>query len=229
MTDTVMHHAGPSGAGARLGAVMIHGRGAGAHDILGLLGAVGLPDIAAVAPEAPGASWWPTSFLAPASQMAPFVTRGLHAVEAAFSALEAEGVPSKRIALIGFSQGACLALEYAARSGRTIHSVYGLSGGLVGTCDKPARDTAELYGFDDKSFDYASDLSGLPVYLGCHESDPHIPLKRVQDTARVLSDLGASVSLEIMSGHGHGVTNADVTALRAGLNGAASLSGAARA
>lgn len=211
--------AGASGSRATAGLVLVHGRGGSAADILGLGQALALPDLALVAPEAEGRSWWPTSFLAPMAQMAAPLAAGLAAIEGAIEALEAEGVERSRIALAGFSQGACLALEYAARSGAGLHSVYGLSGGLVGTSDTGGPDQA-LFGFGDKTFDYQGDLSGLPVYVSVHEQDPHIPLKRARDSVAVFDRLGAKTRLEVAPGAGHGLLRPDVEALRSGLNGA---------
>jgi phospholipase/carboxylesterase len=100
-----------------MGLVLVHGRGATAEGILDLGHALALPDLALAAPQAPGMTWWPTSFLAPAAQMEPYVERGMAAIDAAIDALVEEGLSRDRIALAGFSQGGCLALEYAARRG----------------------------------------------------------------------------------------------------------------
>ena len=217
MTDLNLYRAGPSGADARLGLVMVHGRGAGAGDILGLWKHLALPDVAAVAPEAPGRSWWPTSFLAPMDQMGPYVETGLAAVDASVKALQDQGLPRDRIGVVGFSQGACLALEYAARSGSGLLGAFGLSGGLVGTGDAGGPSDA-LYGFAGKSFDYDTDLAGLPVWISVHDRDPHIPLKRVEDSRDVLAQRGAEIRTKVYPGAGHGVMADDMSALRAGLN-----------
>lgn len=112
-----MIRAGAPAARATAGIVLLHGRGGTAADILRLLDHAGLPGVAAIAPEAPGQSWWPTSFLAPAAQMEPHVARGVDAARAALDTLLATGLPRHRIWLAGFSQGACLALETFARAG----------------------------------------------------------------------------------------------------------------
>ena len=210
--------AGPLPARAKLGLVLLHGRGGDAAGMLGLAEALALPDAALVAPQAPGQSWWPTSFLAPADQMAPWLDRGLAMAEAAVQALLDDGLTRDRIAVLGFSQGGCLALEYGARFGSGLRAVIGLSAGLVGQGDSggPAEDT--LYGFSDKHLTYNTDLTGVSVVIGCHAHDPHIPLKRVEDSARVFETLGADVVSNIHPGAGHGVTQADVTALRRVLN-----------
>ena len=210
--------AGPAPATAARGAVMVHGRGGSALDILGLGAALALPDVAFVAPEAGGRSWWPTSFLAPSEQMEPFVESGLAAIEQGVATLKEAGLPEERIALIGFSQGACLALEYAARRGG-VGQVFGLSGGLVGTGDAGGPRLEELYGFAEKRFNYDADLLGTKVWMSVHEQDPHIPLARFDQSADVLQSLGAEVRKEVAPGPGHGILQADVTALRGVLNG----------
>lgn len=211
---TEMARAGCAVDQARIGLVMVHGRGAGAADILSLLPVLGLSDVAAIAPEADGRSWWPTSFLAPMAQMEGPLAAGLAAVEAAIGALAADGLPRARIALMGFSQGACLALEYAARRGAGLHSVTGFSGGLVGTGDAGSQADPMLYQHPPKRFDYTAPLPGLPVHLTCHERDPHIPLARVRESAVVLDRLGAIVTSRILPGAGHGFAEPDMAGLR---------------
>jgi phospholipase/carboxylesterase len=134
-----MKRGGAAPGRASTGIVLAHGRGGSAGDILGLLAHAALPDVAAFAPEAPGNSWWPTSFLAPTAQMGPFVAAGLAAIREGVAALGAEGLPRNRIWLGGFSQGACLALEAFAREGEGLAGVIALSGGLVGSGDAAIR------------------------------------------------------------------------------------------
>ncbi len=210
--------AGADPARATAGVVMLHGRGGSAADILGLLDHAGLPDVAAVAPEAPGNSWWPVSFLAPAATLEPFVAAGVAAAMAAVAELEAAGLPRDRIWLLGFSQGAGLALETFARNGEGLAGMFGMSGGLVGTGDADGPATQALYGYGPKRFDYAGSRKGR-VWLSCHERDPHIPLARVRETAAVLTALGASVETRIYPGAGHSVMREDIAAMRARLNG----------
>lgn len=210
--------AGADPARAKAGLVMLHGRGGSAADILGLLDHAGLPDVAAVAPEAPGNSWWPVSFLSPSATLEPFVAAGVSAAMAAAAELEAAGLPRGRIWLLGFSQGAGLALEAFARDGAGLAGVFGLSGGLIGTGDADGPATDALYGHRPKRFDYAGQRAG-GVWLSCHDHDPHIPMARVQETARVLGGLGADVETRIYPGAGHSVMREDIAAMRARLNG----------
>ncbi|MEL6953958.1 MAG: phospholipase [Pseudomonadota bacterium] len=197
--------------------ILLHGRGAGAEDILGLGAGLGLPDVALIAPEAPGRSWWPTSFLAPSAAMEAHVEAGMSVIDAALNEARAAGLTARQLSLAGFSQGACLALEYAARRGG-ISGVFGLSGGLVGTGDAEGGPEETLYGYGPKVFDYGTDLSGSTAFLEVHEADPHIPLIRAEHSARVLRGLGAEVTFRTQAGAGHGVGEAGIAALRAHLN-----------
>ena len=209
-----LHHAGAAVPGAGLGLVLLHGRGGSAADILGLAGLLRRPDTAALAPEALGHSWWPVSFLAPMAQLDPWLNSALAAVDRAVAAFDAAGLPRQRLILGGFSQGACLALEWAARRGGPLGGVVGFSGGLVGTADAPGGGDPQLYGHPPKAMDQTGRLDGVPVWLGCHEADPHIPRARVEETERVLTALGADVTCRLYPGAGHGLTQADVAALR---------------
>ena len=195
------------GAATR-GLVLIHGRGDSARGIAGLAGPLGAEARRIALPEAEGRSWWPTSFLAPMDQMAPWVARGLDAVEGAVDAL---GLPRAAVVVAGFSQGACLALEWAARRGAGVGGVVAFSGGLVGTADAPG----EAYGHGGKAFDYATDLSGVPVLVTCHERDPHIPLARAERSAEVLRGLGAEARLVAHPGAGHQPMPDGIAAARA--------------
>jgi predicted esterase len=214
-----MQRAGAPAGRARAGIVLAHGRGGSAADILGLMAHAALPDVAAIAPEAPGRSWWPTSFLAPMAQMEPFVDAGLAALRKAVATLEADGLPRERIWLAGFSQGACLALESFARDGAGLAGVFGMSGGLVGLRDAPGGPQAALYGHAPKQFDYPGRRDGAQVWISVHQRDPHIPLQRVQDSAAALMAMGATVETRIYPGEGHGVMQDDLAALRARING----------
>ncbi len=213
-----MKRAGAPPARAGSGLVLLHGRGGSAADILGLLEPLALPDIAGIAPEAPGKSWWPTSFLAPSAQMEPFVIRGLAAVRTAVLALESDGVPRSRIWLCGFSQGACLALEAFAREGEGLAGVFGLSGGLVGTGDAPGGPQDDLYGHGPKAFDYPGLRPDARVWISVHENDPHIPLARVRRSVEVLSAMQAQVSHAVHKGAGHGILPPDLATMRRFLN-----------
>ncbi|MEM1272981.1 MAG: dienelactone hydrolase family protein [Pseudomonadota bacterium] len=207
--------AGPARAGH--GLVLVHGRGGTAADILGLGKALGIADLALAAPQHPRQSWWPTSFLAPAATLAPFVEAGIAAIDATIKGLVQDGVPKDRISVCGFSQGACLALEYAARKGN-VQAVFGLSGGLIGTDDAASQPDPALYGYAEKSFDYQTALSGTSVYIEVHQQDPHIPLARAERSAAVFEQLGSETKLHVVPGAGHSVTHEGVAAMRSRLN-----------
>ncbi len=203
---------------ARLAMIMLHGRGGAPEDMLALAEHLGLPDIAVLAPQAAGNSWWPDSFLAPLANNEPGLTSALGVVENIAEHLAQNGFGPDRTAVLGFSQGACLALEYAARAGTPLACVAGLSGGLLGTGDGSGEPKPALYGHVDKAFEYVGRLDGTPVLLGCHERDPHIPLARVRTTEMVFADLGATVTTQIYPGAGHGIVEEEIRALRSILN-----------
>ncbi|MEM8662721.1 MAG: phospholipase [Pseudomonadota bacterium] len=215
--DAPIVRAGPTGATAPLAAIALHGRGAGPEDMINLIKAVGAVDVAIFAPTASGNSWYPPSFLAPHAALEPHLSSALNAIDRAFDAAAAEGFANERIVLIGFSQGACISLEHTARRGRRVRQVLGLSGGLLGTADLDAPPADDLYGHAPKAFTYTTRLDGLPIHLGCHEEDPHIPLRRVRESEAVLTALGAACSMAIAPGPGHALAEADVTALRRAL------------
>ena len=179
---------------ARAAAILLHGRGSNADDMLGLAQEFGQRDIAYLAPEAPRGSWYPYSFLAPLEQNEPHLSDALASVGAAFAQLAREGFTPERTALIGFSQGGCLALEYVARNARRYGAVAGLSAGLIGPPGTPR--------------DYTGSLAGTPVFLGCSDIDSHIPLQRVHESRDVFTRIGAAVTERIYPGMGHTV-NAD--------------------
>ena len=185
---------------AKAAVIMLHGRGADAGDMLGLAEVVAQPDLAYLAPQAAGRSWYPYSFLAPIAHNEPFLSSALDMLNRLLLGLGSEGFAPERTVLLGFSQGACLALEYAARHGRRYGGVVGLSGGLIGPDGTPR--------------DYASALDGAPVFLGCSDIDPHIPLARVHETARVLRALGGAVTERIYPGMAHGINEDEVRAVR---------------
>ncbi len=180
--------------------VLLHGRGATAESILELAAELGRPDLAYLAPQAAGSTWYPYSFLAPLAANEPWLSSALAAVGRTLDLAAAAGHAAERVALAGFSQGACLALEHVARHPRRYASVAGLSGGLIGPDGTPRPAPAAGAA--------PPPLAGTPVFLGCGVPDPHIPAARVEESARVLEGLGAAVTLRLYPGLGHTV-NAD--------------------
>jgi predicted esterase len=189
--------AGRPPAAAAAAVILVHGRGGTAEDILTLVPELGRPDLAYLAPQAAGNSWYPYGFMAPLEQNEPGLSSGLAVLGELLAVLAAAGIGAERTMLLGFSQGACLVLEFAARAAPTVRrfgAVAGLSGGLIGPPGTPR--------------DYAGSLGGTPVLVGCSDRDPHIPLPRVRETARVMAALGGQVSEQIYPAMGHTI-NAD--------------------
>ena len=207
--------AGAEPSGARLALVLLHGRGGGPEDMIGLGRHVAGPDVALVAPEARGNSWWPASFLAPEAENEPYATSALTVVADLVAALEADGLPAGRIVLAGFSQGGCLALETAARLARPFKGVVGLSAGLIGTGTAPGGPDPALYGHAPKRMDYPGRLDGVPVRVAVHERDPHIPIARARQSVEAFAAMGASARINVHPGAGHQPMPDDLEALRA--------------
>lgn len=190
---------GPALNQARGVVILIHGRGSSAEDILGLSTVFGRDDLAFVAPQASNHTWYPQRFLAPITHNEPALSSALATIDALVEEALAAGVPAERIALVGFSQGACLALEYAARNPRRHAFVAALSGALIGPTDTP-RD--------------CGDLERTPVLIGCAEHDAHIPIEHVEHSAAALAALNAEVTKQIFPGSAHTVFPAEVEWLR---------------
>ena len=188
-------------ANAKTAIILVHGRGGDAENMMELGLAVADDDIALVALRAANNSWYPERFMSPLAQNEPWLSSALQAVSDAVDLVIAAGVKREYIVLMGFSQGACLSLEFAARNARRYGAVVGLSGGLIGPDDTPR--------------DYAGSLAGTPVFLGCSDRDPHIPVQRVNESATILSALGGEVDTRIYGGMGHVIIDDEINAVRA--------------
>lgn len=188
-------------AEARGALVLIHGRGATAESILELADFLPHPALAYLAPQAADYTWYPYSFLAPIQQNEPYLSSALRRVGEVVAEVEAAGIPAERIFLGGFSQGACLASEFAARNARRYGGLILFSGGLIGPEATPR--------------DYPNSLAGTPVFLGCSDVDPHIPLARVRETAAVLERMGAVVDTRIYPRMGHTINQDEIDAAAA--------------
>jgi predicted esterase len=189
----------PSG-GAKAAMILLHGRGGSAEDMLALADPMAQPALAYLAPQAAGHSWYPYPFTAPIERNEPWLSSALRVISTLLDRLGDAGFASEQVALLGFSQGACLGLEYAARHARRYAGVIGLSGGLIGP-DRTPRD-------------YPGSLAGTPVFLGCSDVDPHIPLARVRETTAVLRRLGAEVTERIYPGMGHLINEDEIGCVR---------------
>jgi predicted esterase len=180
--------------------VMVHGRGATADSILALSEELSMPGFAFLAPQAAGNSWYPFSFLSPIEQNEPGISSGLAAITDVVATIARAGIPPERTVLLGFSQGACLSLEFTARAARRYGGVAGLSGGLIGP--------------EGTLRDYSGSLAGTPIFLGCSNVDPHIPAPRVVETATVLRRLGGDVDMRLYPGMGHTINDEELKAVR---------------
>ena len=196
----VLRH-GPAPREARLIMILSHGRGSSADDILGLAQQFSVDDVTYLAPQAAGHTWYPLSFLAPIEKNEPYLTSALGVLDNLVRQIGNEGVSPDRIGLLGFSQGACLSLEFAARHAQRYAAVVGLSGGLIGPPGTPR--------------DYRGLFAGTPVFLGCSDIDPHIPLERVDETADVFRGMGANVDERIYPRMGHTVNGDELAAVEA--------------
>ena len=200
MDRTSIATAGVPLAHAKAAVIMLHGRGASAGDMLSLVELLGQPDMAYLAPQAPGASWYPYSFLEPIARNEPALSQALATVDGVLAHLSEHGLPPDRVVLLGFSQGGCLALEYTARHARRYGGVVGLSAGLIGPPGTPRN--------------YAGTLAGTPVFIGCSDVDFHIPLARVHESTEVLRRLGGDVTERIYPGLGHTINDDEIAHVR---------------
>jgi phospholipase/carboxylesterase len=180
--------------------ILLHGRGDSAQGILSLAELVAQADLAYLAPQAARHSWYPYSFLAPLADNEPWLSSALQMIADLLGSVAQAGFPPDRVVLLGFSQGGCLALEFAARSARRYGAVIGLSAGLIGPDDAPRE--------------YGGSLAGTPILLGCSNIDPHIPLDRVHESARLLRRMRGEVTEQIYDGMGHTINDDEINLIR---------------
>lgn len=186
-------------ASAAYAMILVHGRGGTAEGMLPLARAAGASDGAVIALRASGGTWYPYRFLAPTSENQPWLSSALATVDRAVEGVIAAGIPAERILLVGFSQGACLSLEYAARRPRRLGGVAALAGGLIGERNEQ---------------NYGGDMSGTPVLLACGDADEHIPEALVRAAGQTFTALGATVDLRIYPGVNHTIVGDQLDALR---------------
>jgi predicted esterase len=181
---------------AKAAMIMIHGRGASAQDILSLAYEIDNDEVAYIAPQAKDNTWYPYSFLTPIERNEPDLSSGLSVIDSIVNMVLQKGFTSEQIYLLGFSQGACLGLEYAARNPRAYGGIFGLSGGLIGETLNQNN--------------YLGNLEGTEVFLGCSDIDPHIPIHRVNETEMIFKSLGANVTKRIYKGMAHTVNQDEI-------------------
>jgi len=188
--------AGASIQSAKAAMLMVHGRGARAEDILSLADQLGFPEFAYLAPQAADNTWYPNRFLNPISENEPWLSSALAFLGDVFTQIIQAGIPPERVILLGFSQGACLTLEFAARNAQRFGAVVGLSGALIGPDDTPR--------------DYADSLAGTPIFLGCSDVDFHVPKERVDQTAETMRRLGGNVTKRLYPNMQHTVNQDEI-------------------
>lgn len=196
-----MHEKRFIAAGKKLGEspkalVMLHGRGAGADDILSLSTYLNVSDFTLLAPQATGSSWYPYSFLAPPTSNEPWLSSAIEVLEELMTDIATAGVTDDHVYFVGFSQGACLALEFTARRARRYGGIAAFTGGLIGD-----RLYAERY---------KGDFAGTPVFIGTSNPDPHVPVERVKESVAILQQLNATVDLKIYNGMGHTINEDEI-------------------
>jgi phospholipase/carboxylesterase len=191
-----IHIAGTPVEKARQAIIMIHGRGATAHSIISLERYLNLSDTAIYAPQATNNSWYPYSFLSPVEDNQPCLDSALEIIGSLVEEIVSKGISHDKVYFLGFSQGACLTLEYAARNGRYYAGIIAFTGGLIG--EQLEKDN------------YKGDFNNTPVLITTGDPDPHVPLKRVEESAGILSRLNAEVNLKVYKGRPHTITDEEI-------------------
>lgn len=176
--------------------IMVHGRGGSAEDILSLSNFLTVKDFGLLAPQARDHSWYPYSFMAPVSQNEPWLSSALSLLKVTLDEIKAEGISSNNVYLLGFSQGACLTLEFAARNAQKFGGVVAFTGGLIG--DKIHTEN------------YKGNFEGTPVFIGSSNPDPHVPVERVQQTTGILKSMHADVTEKVYNGMGHTISEEEI-------------------
>ena len=176
--------------------IMIHGRGGNAEDILSLANRLKVKGFALLAPQAANNSWYPYSFMAPVSQNEPWLSSALSLIKETVTDVIARGISEENIYFCGFSQGACLTLEFVARNATKYGGVVAFTGGLIGDRIDPKN--------------YKGDFKNTPVFIGSSNPDPHVPVERVHETAKVLKGMNAIVTEKIYTNMGHTITQNEI-------------------
>lgn len=191
---------GASLSRAKAAMVMVHGRGATARGMFPLAEKFAQPDFHYVAPQAQHHTWYHYSFLEPIEKNEPGISSGLQLLHDLLQSVVQAGIQKENIVLLGFSQGACLATEFAARHPQKLGGVVALSGGLIGPTVKPEN--------------YSGSMNQTPVFIGCSDNDPHVPSERVDETKAVFGKLNADVNKQIYKGMGHTIDEEEIKEVR---------------
>ncbi|SFW66416.1 alpha/beta hydrolase [Chitinophaga sancti] len=183
-------------AQAKKALIMIHGRGATAQDIISLATYLNVGDYALIAPQASGHTWYPYSFMAPVAQNEPGLSSAITVINSIVDDILKAGIPASNIYFMGFSQGACLTLEYVTRHAQPYGGVVAFTGGLIGA----EPDLANYHG----------DFNGTPVFIGSSDPDMHVPVTRVRESEKILKNMGADITVKLYPGMGHTVSQDEV-------------------
>lgn len=187
-------------AGAKKAIILIHGRGASAEDILSLNNHLEIPDAAFFAPQATNNSWYPYSFMAPVTENQPALDSALGIIRELVAEIEATGIPQEQVYLVGFSQGACLVLEYICRNAGRYGGAVAFTGGLIGKEINMAN--------------YKGNFKQTPVLITTGDPDPHVPVSRVEVTKGIMEKMDAAVTLKIYPGRPHTIGKSEIELAR---------------
>lgn len=176
--------------------IMIHGRGGSAEDILSISPHFEVKDFALLAPQATGSTWYPYSFMAPPAQNEPWLSSALAVIQEVVDDVVAEGVSKENIYFLGFSQGACLTLEFVTRNAARYGGVTAFTGGLIGD---------QIY-----TENYTGDFAGTPVFIGTSNPDMHVPVERVYASTKILQGMNAAVTEKVYDNMGHTITQDEI-------------------
>jgi phospholipase/carboxylesterase len=188
--------AGKKTTEAKKALIMIHGRGGSAEDILTLSNYLEVKDYALIAPQATGGTWYPYSFLMPPAQNEPSLSSALSVLKEVVADVVADGISHENIYFLGFSQGACLTLEFAARNADKYGGVVAFTGGLIGDKIYPES--------------YTGHFGNTPVFIGTSNPDPHVPVERVKASEKLLKEMGADIKVNIYNNMGHTISQDEI-------------------
>lgn len=202
ITQTELMHskkiitAGKKTTEAKKALIMVHGRGGSAEDILTLANYLEVGDYALLAPQATGSTWYPYSFLMPPEKNEPGLSSALSVLKEVVADVEADGISRENIYFLGFSQGACLTLEFVTRNAGKYGGVVAFTGGLIG----------------DKIYaeNYTGNFEGTPVFIGTSNPDPHVPVDRVKESENILKGMGADITVNIYNNMGHTISQDEI-------------------
>ncbi|WP_295128183.1 dienelactone hydrolase family protein [uncultured Chitinophaga sp.] len=181
---------------AKKALIMIHGRGGSAEDILSIANYLNVDGYALLAPQATNNTWYPYSFMAPPAQNEPFLSSALEVLTDVVKEVEAAGIMKENIYFLGFSQGACLTMEFVTRNAAKYGGAVAFTGGLIG--DKIYPDN------------YKGDFGQTPVFIGTSNPDPHVPVERVHATVNILKNMNADVTDRIYDNMGHTISQDEI-------------------